>query len=1299
MSPYRLLLRWAMTLLAVGLALLAMLILALRLAVSQVDEVRPRLEALLSERFNADVSMMELDGHWYGADPALVLGDLAVTSRAAGREPLLEVEGARLRLDSVASLRDGVPVVTDAHVEGVTIHLYQTPERTWHWPYPAELPPELQPDVEFNLERLDYWVGMLLRQRVEVEDLRLVLHGRDRRVALEAPTLLMTGDRRRAHLEGQVFVEGYEDVSLEAVLEILPGRRGLSDFNAALQARMDVASLVRLAEVLSRNDPVRLDHASGEAVLWGRWQQGALADARLDLNIPELAMSHDETRLALEDIRARGQWLRGDEGWQAWLSLLGDEPGLDPADAEPLAEGGAGPALPRHWQLEGDGEGWRLKSSAFDLAALAAWRDRLPLPERFARLLDALQPSGQVAGFSLEHRGGRWQSRAALQAVEVSPWESAPGGGPLDAWVEAEDLEGRVEFVGIDDPRLHFPKLFTGPMDLASARGEVTWAYEDKRARVEGKALEANWRGAKVQGSFDLETGAGRPGELGLDLAFQDVNALETPLVDWLPVGALGDELNAWLAQGVAGRVPEGRLSLRLPLSKDVQPEDISLDLALEVEQGHLPFAPDWPALDNVAGRLTLDDLDLEARVDQAESRGLWAREGHVSLVDEVLDVQGEVGGTTQDLLSYLQALPFIDLQADDWESRGELAGSLALSLPLAAPDTMTLDLDTDVDVPSLRFAPLDLTLNDINGELGYRHRDAQGELTGMLGARVFEGPMLARFDTGEQQVTFEGRALARGVLEWANLDGLDPVLTGYFPYSARLALDQGAHRLRLDSDLDGLAINLPSPFGKAFQERTPLSLDADLDAGRVEATLAERMRLRWRAWGQTGQGQVWLEQWPAAPQWPDSSGWEVSWRSPRLEPQRWASALSAIGLGDFDVAGQQTPRALQAMRLATDCLYVRQHCVGSLFASAYPQGGSPGGWQLDLAGSLLEGRAEYRPELAGPGPGSASADSSGFVGSVGTGPIDITLSRLNLDALLPEPKAAAASLLEEIDVAPPPAAFPAWLAGLPAGRLRVADLERHGQRFGPLTARWRASPEQLVVAPLGLTLGEVSARGELVWEASGPEASLTRSRLSLDGRDLGTALERLAQPISIRNESTAIDSQLAWPGAPWQFALHRSRGSLDIELRNGRFRYLDSPSAKLIGLLNVDNLLRRLRLDFSDVTRQGTAFDRVTGAATLYGGVLETRGPVEIQGPATSFSLDGDVDLVRRELDQHLAVTVPLSQNLPLAAVVAGAPVVGGALWIAHRLFGGVIDRATRIHYRVRGPWTSPQISLEGAE
>ncbi|MBN3585991.1 hypothetical protein JYB64_26720, partial [Algoriphagus aestuarii] len=94
-----------------------------------------------------------------------------------------DVEHLRLRLDAAASLRTGVPVVEDARLQGMTLHLYQDEQGGWHWPDPARIPPELLVG-DFDLERLDFWVGVLLRQRAWVEDVRLVLHGQERRVEL-----------------------------------------------------------------------------------------------------------------------------------------------------------------------------------------------------------------------------------------------------------------------------------------------------------------------------------------------------------------------------------------------------------------------------------------------------------------------------------------------------------------------------------------------------------------------------------------------------------------------------------------------------------------------------------------------------------------------------------------------------------------------------------------------------------------------------------------------------------------------------------------------------------------------------------------------------------------------------------------------------------------------------------------------------------------------------------------------------------------------------------------------------------
>jgi uncharacterized protein (TIGR02099 family) len=1290
--------RWGLTLVALLLALVALLVILVRLALGFADTFTPRLETLLSSRLDAVVQIREIGTGLSRLDPVAELSDLVIRSREGlGHVPLIEVEDAYLHLDALASLKEGVPVVANARLSGVTLHLYQDEQRRWQWPDPAELPPEFLPEEEFDLERLDFWVGILLRQRAWVEETRVVLHGQEKRVTLHAPRLLMVGDAHHTHLEGKIHLEKpspereeitlrerqiprtEEDVVMQAVLEIRPGPRGLRDFSAALQADMQLYSLMSLVEVLGRDDPVRLEAASGEARLWGRWQRGQLADTRLDLDIGLLATSHEDSNgklrtIVLEDLEARGQWLRRQDGWEAWLE--GDAASAD-WDEPQFQEEALGPALPTRWHARGSGEEWWLNTSAFDLASLAAWHDRVPLPEALARVVDTLDPRGRVAGLRLGRDQGEWVARAAVHEVAVSPWEQAPGGGPLDLWVEAGGRTGRVRFAGRQGTEFLLPRVFPSPLSLSAASGEVVWSFDGPRSVISGRNLRVVWQGAEVEGNFGLSAQPGQRGGLGVSLDFRDVDATDTPLLDWLPIEILEEGLVDWLGEGVAGRVPEGSLRLHLPLAGGAEQIPPSFGLDLAIEQATLPFASDWPPLEGVQGALSLENGVLSASVERAESLGVEARDGRVSLVDQRLEVSSDLAASAAALRRYLLAMPVEDIEAvEPWQGEGRVEGELELALSLDAPESLDLKIATRLDLSRLEHRPLALTLSDIQGPLAWRQRGAEGDLTGEVRGRLLGGPVRADIATRGGGLDLAGTATAQAISRWAGDVVPEGLVEGQFPWQGRLSFGDRGPSLRLDSTLQGLEIALPSPLGKGPDERKPLRLDIDLGAGSFTGTLGDRLFVRWRelAGSTLGQGQLMLGR-PPVSSWPAGEGWWVEAYEPRLDLLAWSEALGSLELAS---PGDGTGMAgrLRSLRLETGCLLRGDHCLGTLQMDARPQAG--GGWQAGLDGTLVTGRLDYRPGLADP--------------------LDIALSRLSLDGLMPGP-AEEVSLFDEIASPPEPAPFPDWVGDLPAGWLRVADIEHRSQRFGPLTAHWQSTADRLSLAPLGLTLGEVSARGELVWETAGTGDSLTRARLDLDGRDLGTALERLGQPVSIRNQETRVSSQLAWQGAPWQFALERSRGSLDVTLRDGRFLNVESPSARLVGLLNVDNLLRRLRLDFSDVTGQGTAFDSVNGNATLYGGILETQGPIQIDGPATSFTLDGGVDLARRELDLLLGVTLPLSRNLPLAAVIAGAPIVGGALFIADRLFGDAIDRVTRIHYRVRGPWTTPQISLESAE
>lgn len=1286
--------RTALRLAAWWLGALAIVLLLMRLAMSQADALTPRIEAWLEARVGVPVNIQRLTLAFERNDIELMVGD--VSAQTPNGYPLFKLDHAKLRLDVWASLIARAPIFNDADVRGTEFHLYRLFSDEWQWPAPAKLP-AIEEEPALNLEALDRWTGVLLRQRLSVENTRVVLHGERNTVDVHAPVLLLGGDDQGTQLEGSLnLISRSADtpsrplptVYLQA--EIAPGERGYRDFSGALNVEVQLDHLALLAEVLRPDYVPRITQAGGDAKLWGRWYQGQLDQARVGVEIPQLTLRHDVQRAILRDVEALGQWERNGKGGEAWLS--GDAQKVEWAQPAGVSEG---PALPRHWYLTHQPDNWELRTSAFELASLAAWRDYILLPESVTRVLQTLSPRGQVEGLSLGQRSGEWGVDAAISNLEVLPWEQAPGGGPLDAWVQARDFRGRVQFANHRESTLYFPEIFDAPMQLQHATGQVEWVYDGPRALVSGRDIALEWDGARVTGGFGLVTDAER-GHFGLDIDFQDVDAAQRPLAQWVPMKILDPELREWLGRDVGGYVTQGALKLSQPLGDDVSSDEVVTTLDLTLRDGYLPIAPGWPQLNQLAGRLKWQNNNLLAEIEHGQSQGLVLTQGALRMQDKALTLSGDWQSSGQDALAFLTAIPDIDMPPlGSLDLQGDIDGDLALAMSLDDEDDLALEVNAEPQGMQLGYGDLGERIDALQGDLTWQQQGEQNALVGQLNGRLLGGPVSAAIDTRRDGIALQGQASAERLLGMAGLpgDAAASLAEGRTAWQGQLVLSSSP-TLSLESDWQGVAVKLPAPFAKTAQQAWPWTLSAGLSPVRIESRLGEIADLHVHAPEGELAGSVRLGSASRrAPDWRQTPGWQLAADVERLDIAAWQAAISPI----LQASGVQRSDAVSAsampplsLDVATDCVVYRTECLGGGTAE-----GSLGDDQLSLLidSDILMGRIDYRP-----------AQST---------PLDVALSRLSLDPIVKalsseagaaEPSEAATpmptSWRQSVDTdAPAPTApmgLPGWLADIPNGRFRLATMLLEGKRIGPLTAFWHTDEAGFTLDPVGLTLGQLTASGALRWEGSS-DTSQTRAEMSIRGGDIASALDRLDQPVAMRSRSTQADANLAWSGAPWQLDLAQAGGEMTVDVRDGRFLTLESAPARLVGLLNLDNILRRLRLDFSDVTGQGTAFDRVHGAADIADGQLMLRGPLQIEAPAATLTLTGDVDLVRRELDQRLGVALPVSQNLPMAAIAIGAPIVGGALFLADQVFGDALDQATTIYYRVEGPWASPQVTLEG--
>ena len=180
---------------------------------------------------------------------------------------------------------------------------------------------------------------------------------------------------------------------------------------------------------------------------------------------------------------------------------------------------------------------------------------------------------------------------------------------------------------------------------------------------------------------------------------------------------------------------------------------------------------------------------------------------------------------------------------------------------------------------------------------------------------------------------------------------------------------------------------------------------------------------------------------------------------------------------------------------------------------------------------------------------------------------------------------------------------------------------------------------------------------------------------------------------------SSNVDSEmrLNWQGLPHEVDASTLDGQLVVNLDRGQFEQVQSvPALKLLSLLNFESLVRRLQLDFSDLSGKGLSYDKVTGRVELNQGIGVIKEPVRVNGSATKFEIKGRLDFIKEQFDQELIVTLPVGETLPFAAVMAGAPQIGGSIYLLQKVFGNLFEKFTRARYTIKGDWSDPKIELK---
>lgn len=908
---------------------------------------------------------------------------------------------------------------------------------------------------------------------------------------------------------------------------------------------------------------------------------------------------------------------------------------------------------------------------AVDVAPLAvAIAEFLGDAKESGQWLRRLAPGGEVRDLLLRADSGGLAYHGRGADGRLAGHKGVPKVAHAGFVFGGHDAAMRLRFEG-RPLTLAFPNFFPRQEPFESAGGVLTFAFQSGHLGLRGTGFWGEQLGARGVGGFAWA----RPGDplearVSADFAFDRAHLALARAYLPLP---LQPGLRRWLQDGVQGGVFEdGRLVYhghvkqegRAPGALGAHKRALRrVELAARIVDGALDYHPHWPPVSAFEGTLLVahERTRLRGR-GRVFDTALAELEVVTPRAAQHTRVRFAGAAPAERVLRFARATPTREAMpflSDAWSAQGQIDFRADLNIPLRGQELAPGDIRLQL---RLRDATADLA------DLGLRFERLQGRVSfavphqlstpsdAPLEGWLFGAPAHVAFASEDAQVRIAvaGSADTADALRLLGADDLD-VVAGRAAFDATLSLfptNARAPELAIESGLEGVALALPTPLGKAAPEKLP----AHVAMRFLDDHTAVTMRY--------GDARGWL----------------------RLADGRVRSGALGIGAA-IPTASAAGGRVVIGGQLND----VNAHTVATLLAAPDAEG-SGFAWELRklrVRTLTLESARLHDVVLNGyADDGDAYFDVrgrelEGTVTRTGDAPWQLRLDVLRLPERDDDGPFSTQVIDRLVD------------ADVTIGELLVGDANYGKWTFG-------LRPQADGVTLLGIEASDVrgldiAGTAPAFWSAAGETsfAGVVRSR------DVRAALAAWEFAPSVEAERFEASGELRWPGSPFDFALAHVTGNATLRLDTGRFLTVEPGGARIMSLINFSEILRRMRLDFSDVFGRGSDFDAVRADLVIDDGLAHFANPARIKGSAASFRIGGTVDLDTGALDNEMIVTVSLlHRNLPwYAAFLAfsNPASAAGVLFGSQVLFKDQIKQFSSGKYTIGGTYEDPQVKFVG--
>ncbi|MBA2709763.1 MAG: TIGR02099 family protein [Tatlockia sp.] len=693
-------------------------------------------------------------------------------------------------------------------------------------------------------------------------------------------------------------------------------------------------------------------------------------------------------------------------------------------------------------------------------------------------------------------------------------------------------------------------------------------------------------------------------------------------------------------------------------------------------------FNRNWPLVKDVDAYLHINKRKLDADIVHSNLQGIIGYNSNVQIDDighdkEILLFRTKTDAKAAKILNLLNNSPLnkkISTLAM-LKMKGLVSVDLKLEAPLYPENDKILTLgliNFQNNEVSVHHSVTNVDLTKVNG---YMQFNQDGIENSQLNANIHGFPATIFIKSVQvphpyMELKVNGKAKAEELNQKFSTP-FSELLHGSMAIESTLQLTdepKGFSHLHLQTTLEGLDVDLPSPYGKTAETQVPLILDVDFNS---EKTV--KMRANYdnhlssdltfsssKGSLQLKKGDIYLGSSNKAK--PSPKGLGISGSMETFDLEQWLALKTKM-----PEIKEKNPLLEAINRIDVKFLQARiwKENFKELILKADKT--TANDWSIQLKEADLGAELRYQP--------NTNTLSGGF-------------DKLHLRNTLLSDKKTATELKPK---------------DIPNLDLNIASLQVGDLDLGELIIKTKSTAKEWKLENCQIKSPSylINLKGD--WSQNGKQNS-TNIQAEMQINDLANGLKRWKINPAVEAKKGEIEFQGGWTGSIVDFQLSKVKGQVKIDLKNGRITNLSPETeeklglGKLLSILSLQTLPRRLKLDFSDLSKTGYSFDKFKGSFDLDKGVMLTQDSY-IDGPVAYASMKGNLDMARQHFNLDLKIEPHITSSLPIVATIAGGPIVGFATLVASKIINHSMNNFSGYTYKVTGPWKQPVIKQVSAK